>query len=153
MKHFAFSLDAVEKMRQKEVERCMHVMADKLRQIQIHKDALAQNAIALEKLHGYAANDEMQSVNIIHCKYTVSYRMTLKEQSRHIQKTLNQLYLELDKVKNDLAIAKQRKRAIEILRSKKEYEWKKGNYKKEHDFLDDISQKWYIRNSNKNSHE
>jgi flagellar export protein FliJ len=78
-------------------------------------------------------------------RYSVTYRFKLKEDIVKKVRLIDDLGAQAESIRKKLVHAKQRRRAIEIVKERQVAEWKKAYSAHEQKFIDDISQQGFIR--------
>jgi flagellar export protein FliJ len=106
-----------------------------------HEELLAQlKAFFIEE-----KQQRLRLLDLLKIRYSLAFRGQLQKDIVQKEKSIQVLIAELDKLRVRLAQARKECRVLEILKEKKFSRWKKEYKKEEQEFIDDVSQKGYVR--------
>jgi flagellar FliJ protein len=145
MKKFHFPLEALLRLRKRKEDAVKRELADKNRQIMQAQSELRETEQRLKELQAQQKLERGATTDILSLRQSVAYRHTLKSDLLTKGNALIALRQELDGIRRKLVQATKDKRALEIVREKRMAEWRAEYNAEEQEFIDDVSQKEYIR--------
>lgn len=148
MKKFVFPLQTLLEIRSRIEESVKNELAKKNKEIFHAQEDLAGIKNKLAFLNKEQKKQRSERADIVSMRHSVTYRHKLTGDMVKKGEEIAGLRQEAEIVKKRLIKAKKEKRAIELVREKRFNEWKKQLKAEEQEFIDDISQKEYIRKKN-----
>lgn len=142
MQRFTFTLQTILDLRIKEEEAVLLDLADKEMELQRGKDALMQLKKQLEE---YQQNqkDNRNHQDILSLRHSVSWRHTLKKELLMKAQELQEIAMDISRIRTKLLEATKKRKSLEILRDKQKEKWQKEFNRKEQIFLDELAQNQY----------
>ena len=145
MKRFEFPLEALLEKRKREEEAVKLELAEKNREITAAQNELQTIEGELKGLQKEEKRRREKVKDVLPLKMSVSYRNKLKLDMLKKGEDIHTLQTERGDIRKKLVKARQKKRALELLRENRYQEWLKENKRLEQVFLDDVSQQGFIR--------
>jgi flagellar protein FliJ len=145
MKRFSFRLQTLLDMKKRKEEEIKRALAEK--NGQIAKAQRKMEEIRLELVRFQAAEKKQRGLSPTaqYLRLSVTYRFKLQGDISGVYRKIIALTKESQEIILSLTEAKKESRALEILKEKKYLQWKLEGKREEQEFVDDISQKEYIR--------
>lgn len=120
-------------------------LADKHRAVGEKQRELTTLHTELKELQTSQRSTRAVADSVVELRYSVAYRFHLKKKMVTAGRAIDDLLAEASYIQKELVIATQKRRAIELVKEKKNNEWKKEQRLEEQQFIDDIAQQGYIR--------
>jgi flagellar FliJ protein len=153
MKRFEFPLEVVLEKRKRDEDAIKLELSLKNKEINEAKRKMVDLKNQLQEMQAGQKKERLGCLTIVALKYSVSFRNKIKLDMMATDDHIQELYAQLAVIKQRLIKAKQRKRAIELIKERRFEEWQKEYKRKEQVFIDDISQQRYNRARNKKKHQ
>ncbi len=148
MKRFTFSLEALLEKRKREEENVKLELAKKNKEIYEAQNELHDFKEQLSNLQNDQKQIRKKVTDVLSLKVSVSFRNKLKLDMLKKGENIQLLKKQQEDIRQKLVNAKQKKKAIELIRNKKYKEWSYANKIREQVFIDDVSQIGFIRKKN-----
>jgi flagellar FliJ protein len=146
MKKFTFRLEALLTVKKNKEEEVKRRLADKNREAEMSRQKISGMQ---EELKQFQSGEKQKRAggagDIASMRGSVAYRNRLKMDILKEGQRLDQIMVAAYKVNQELIIAAQERRAVEIIKEKRYDEWKKENAAAEQKFMDDLSQQAFSR--------
>jgi flagellar FliJ protein len=145
MKRFKFSLQVLLRLRKRKEEQVKRELAAKQRQLFKVQEALKQTGERLNNLQAEQKEERSRVADILALRQGVLYRHSLLAEMRQKTREIAALRLEAESIRQRLVKATQEKRSLEMVHDKRFDEWHSEYLAREQEFIDDVSQKVFIR--------
>jgi flagellar FliJ protein len=145
MKRFRFRLESILDIRNRAEEEIKKELAKKNGEIIAARRRHEGMCRALESFFAEEKEHRLRVLDLMALRLSVSYHQQLKSDAEEALRAVQQLGKEKDAIRQRLAQARKETRVLEILKEKRLSEWKKEYKAEEQKFVDDVSQKGYIR--------
>ena len=145
MKRFHFRLDVLLDIKKRAEEEIKKELAKKNGEILASRRERGELVRRLETFFIEEKQQRLRILDLLALKFSISYRSQLQKEIAHKDRCIEGLISELEQVRVRLAQATKERRVLEILKEKRLVRWKKEYKKEEQEFVDDVSQKSYIR--------
>ncbi len=146
MKKFTFSLEALLQQRLRDEDLVKRELADINSVINIQQQELISLESQLKELQkSQVESRKSGTTNNTVLRYSISYRNKLKLDMMKKGHQIQESVAKASHIQNRLIEAVQKRKAVEILKEKKQEEWLAEVKKNEQKFLDDLAQQGYIR--------
>lgn len=145
MKRFHFSLDTLFSLRKRAEDSVKHELATKNTEIVSAKTALQTTHDELKMLQESEKQNRQEHLNPQLLSQAVTFRKTLKNKIFTCVQKIDNLSEEAEAIRHRLVIARQKTRAVELVREKRFYAWKQEKNRAEQKFTDDIAEQGFIR--------
>ena len=109
------------------------------------KEELAALTSALTDLQASEKQKRSAATSVMELRYSVAYRFKLKHDIAEKCRRIDDLNAQAAEIRKMLVKAKQRRRAIEIVRERQYGTWQKAYRSQQQKFIDDVSQQGFIR--------
>lgn len=149
MKKFKFTLDALLDLRKRKEEQIKLELAKKNQQIFDARMQLFEMKNQLIEVQSFEKEDRSNKADIMKMHYSVTFRNKLKLDMLKAGQHIDKLESEFEGIRKKLIEASKKRKAIELIKEKRQNEWRKELIRVEQAFIDDISQQAYIRNQSK----
>jgi flagellar FliJ protein len=149
MKRFHFSLEALLDLRKRKEESIKLELAEKQRSIHEAGACMEELRLELTSMQQQQKSSRAHSSDIMAMRQTVSYRNSLKLSMLRTGQKIQTLRGEAEAIRQRLMRATQQRRMLEMMRERKEKQWRKEYLAQEQRFADDVSQQRYIRERRK----
>jgi flagellar protein FliJ len=153
MKRFQFRLDVLLDIRKRAEEEVKKELAKKNGEIHAARRDREEIAGRLEAFFVEEKQQRLRILDLLALKFSVSYRSRLQKEILGKDRSIDGLAAELGAVRVRLAQATKDRRVLEILKEKRLARWKKEYKKEEQEYIDDVSQKGYVRRLHAVSHD
>jgi flagellar FliJ protein len=145
MKRFRFRLEALLDIKKRAEEEVKKELAGKNNEIQTARRQRGELAARLESFYADEKQQRLRVLNLLALRFSISYRGQLQKEIVDKDRCLANLASELDQLRVKLTQARKECKVLEMLREKKLAHWKKERGKEEQEYIDDVSQKGYVR--------
>ena len=145
MKRFHFRLDVLLDIKKRAEEEIKKELAKKNGEILASRREREELVRRLETFFIEEKQQRLRILDLLALKFSISYRSHLQKDIAHKDRCIEGLVGELENVRVRLAQATKERRVLEILKEKRLARWKKEYKKEEQEYIDDVSQKGYIR--------
>lgn len=146
MNKFRFRLEVLLDLRKKKEEKIKLSLAEKNNQVMSASKQVTELHDALKALQEDEKTSRREHLDPLLLRYSISYRYILKKKLTDAIRRVDDLKADAFRIQQELIIATQKRKAVEIVKEKRLVEWKKKNHTIEQNFNDDISQQAFIRN-------
>jgi flagellar FliJ protein len=151
MKRFHFKLDVLLDLKRRAEEEVKKDLARKNGEIVSCRRERADLASRLTSLFAEEKQQRLTTLDLRALKFSIAYRSQLQKEIVRKEQCLSGLLAEREQLRLLLAHARKETRVLEILKEKKFSQWKKEYKMEEQEFVDDVSQKGYVRRLNATS--
>ena len=145
MKRFNFRLDVLLDIKKRAEEEIKRELARKNGEILLSRQEREELSRTLDAFFIEEKKQRLRILDLLALKFSISYRSQLQKEIVHKDRFIEGLVGELENVRVRLAQATKECRVLEILKGKRLARWKKEYKKEEQEFIDDVSQKGYVR--------
>lgn len=145
MNRFNFRLEALLEMRKNQEENIKLLLAQKNYQIIDAQKKINSIHDELQRLQKSECEQRKHSQNPVLFRFSISYRYKLKQDLVNAVREADDLKAEAFTIQRELVEVIKKRRAVEIVKEKRFQEWKKKYKIREQNFMDDISQRLFIR--------
>jgi flagellar FliJ protein len=146
MKKFTFRLEALLTVKKNKEEEVKRRLAEKNREAEMSRQEISR---IQEELRQFQSGEKSKrgggAADIASMRGSVAYRNQLKMSILKEGQRLDEIMVAAYKINQELIIAAQERRAVEIIKEKRYDEWKKENAAAEQKFMDDLSQQAFSR--------
>jgi flagellar protein FliJ len=147
MKRFGFRLQTLLEMKRRREEDLARRVAEKNNEIILTQKGLRECHNRLSQFQSDEKRRRTLGLSAFLLRLSIAHRHTLQRDIEDAGRRLAGLRLELQAAVHSLTEAKKETRTLEILRDKKQSEWKLEYAREEQAITDDVSQKGHIRKS------
>jgi flagellar protein FliJ len=145
MKRFHFKLDVLLDMKKRAEEEAKKDLARKNNEIMAVRRERDDLASQLVSFFAEEKKQRLKVLELVALKFSIAYRSQLQLEIVKKEQGITGLLAEREQLRLRLTQARKETRVLELLREKKFAAWKKEYNKEEQDFIDDVSQKGYVR--------
>jgi len=146
MKRFSFSLEPLLKIRCREEDAVKQRIGAQNRKIIDAQTKMGDLVDTLQDMQAHERTSREEAVaDIIALRASVSYRYALKNDILHQGKLIDTLRLQRNGLYDELAHARQKRRAIELIKERRYSQWRRNYLRNETNRLDDLAQQSFIR--------
>jgi flagellar FliJ protein len=145
MKRFKFSLEALLRLRLRAEETVKRELAAKNRQIIQAQGELKEIEHRHKELQKDQKAQRSQVADILSLRAAVAFRHKLLLDMQLKGQEIARSRRDLEAIRRKLVQATKERRAIEIVKENRFAEWREEYQAQEREFIDDVSQKAYIR--------
>ncbi len=145
MKRFRFRLQTLLEVKKRKEEELEIQLAEKNGKIIQTRKQLQEGCDRLSQFQAAEKCQRNASANALMLRLSVLYRHTLQRDIDEKNRRITGLKRDVQAVLQSLTEAKKETKTLNILKGKKLAQWKKDATRQEQEFIDDISQKGYIR--------
>jgi len=145
MKRFHFKLQALLEIKKRAEDEIKKKLGAKNREILASRQDRLDVQKKLESFFVEEKQQRLRVLDLLALRLSISYRSHLQNEINKKEQIINTLMKEQDQLRQKLAFARKQSRVLEILKEKKLLEWKKEYHLEEQEFVDDVSQKGFIR--------
>jgi len=145
MRRFHFKLGVVLDLKKRAEDEVKKDIARKNGEILVSRKERGELAGRLEAFFVQEKKQRQSVLDLLSLRLSIVYRGQIQKEIAQADKRIESLTAELGQLRVKLAQARKECRVLEILREKKLALWKKEYKKEEQVFIDDVSQKGYIR--------
>ncbi len=145
MKRFHFSLETLLTLRQRVEDAIKEELAHKNKEIALAQDALRCLHDELKQLQVSEKNARQKALSVGLLLQGVAYRHSLKAQMLFSARRIDDLSAESEQIRMRLVKARQKTRAVELLKEHRQGAWKKEQGRFAQRFMDEVAQQGFIR--------
>ncbi len=145
MKNFVFRLEALLDVKKRKEEEVKLLLAEVNRQAEQVRAEINRIQGMLKEFQVSEKLNRKAGESIASMRSSVAYRHSLKLDLLREGRKLDEILQETHKIHQELVVASQERRAVEIIKEKRYADWKRKNSILEQGFIDEISQQGYIR--------
>ena len=145
MKRFHFRLDALLDMKKRAEEDVKKELAKKNAEIASARKEREDIGARLSVFLVEEKEQRLRVLDLLALRFSISYRGHLQREMADRDRLLEKLAAEAERIRLRLVAARKETRVLELLREKRLARWKKEYRKEEREYLDDVSQKGYVR--------
>jgi flagellar export protein FliJ len=145
MRRFHFKLGVLLDLKKRAEDEVKKDIARKNGEILVSRKERGELAGRLEAFFVEEKKQRLSVLDLLSLRLSIVYRGQIQKEIAQADKRIESLTAELGQLRVRLALARKECRVLEILREKKLARWKKEYKKEEQVFIDDVSQKGYIR--------
>ena len=145
MKRFEFKLESLLTLRVRKEDEVKQLLGKKNQEIISTRKELAASKAAFDNLQNSEKKKRREATSVIELRYSVAYRFKLKQDILEKCRSLDELAVQASEIRKQLVLAKQQRRAIEVVRERQYEAWRKEYRAQEQRFIDGVSQQAFIR--------
>jgi flagellar FliJ protein len=145
MKRFNFRLESLLEIRKRAEEEIKKDLAKKNNEILLARRDQKDLVGRLESFFIDEKKQRMKVLDLLALRTSISYRRQIEKDIGQKFRRIEELSAEKDRIMELLIKARKESKVLELLKDKKLAEWKKEYKMEEQKFIDDVSQKAYIR--------
>jgi flagellar FliJ protein len=145
MRRFRFRLETLLQMRRRREEEIKLRLAAKNSQIIKAQEDLGQLHTEMERAQKADRESRTRALQAFALRQAVVYRHRLKADIAAKNGEIDNLRNEAEEIRRALVAAKQKTRAVELLREKRQAQWRKEYNASYQKFTDDLSQQQFLR--------
>jgi flagellar FliJ protein len=145
MKRFHFKLDVMLDLKKRAEEEVKKELARKNGEIISCRREREDIASRLKSLFIEEKKQRLLVLDLRALKFSIAFRAQLQREIVCKEQCIKGLLAEREQLRLRLTQARKETRVLEILKEKKFSQWKKEYKMEEQEFIDDVSQKGYVR--------
>ncbi len=145
MQRFVFNLETLLELRLREEDEAKQDLADKENEYRAAQVRQKEAKCNLEAFQEAEKEQRQGTQTALQLRNSVSWRFTLKQEFLSITQQCQEIQVDINKSRERLIVATQKRKSLEILKDKKYAAWLKEYNKREQLFLDELAQNNYIR--------
>jgi flagellar FliJ protein len=145
MRRFRFRLETLLQMRRRREEEIKLRLAAKNSHIIKAQEELGGLHAEMERAQKADRESRTKALQALALRQAVVYRHRLKADIAAKNGQIDGLRNEAEEIRRALVVAKQKTRAVELLREKRQAQWRKEYNANDQKFTDDISQQQFVR--------
>jgi flagellar FliJ protein len=145
MKRFHFRLGVMLDIKKRVEDGIKKELAAKNREILASRQLREELARRLDSFFIEEKKQRLRILDLQALRFSITYRSQLQKEIAGTEGRITGLVSDLEQLRVRLAQARKECRVLEILREKKFSAWKKEYKKEEQEYIDDVSQKGYVR--------
>jgi flagellar protein FliJ len=145
MRRFHFKLGVLLDLKKRAEDEIKKDIARKNGEIFVSRRERVKLAERLDSFFVDEKEKRLRVLDLLSLRLSVVYRGQIQREIAQMDRRIESLAAELGQLRVRLAQARKECRVLEILKEKKLARWKKEYKKEEQVFIDDVSQKGYIR--------
>jgi flagellar FliJ protein len=153
MRRFHFKLDVMLDIKKRAEDEVKKELAKKNGEIFATRQEREELAARLKSFFVDEKQQRLRVLDLLALRFSIVYRGQLQKEIAQKEHRITGLVSELEQLRVRLAQARKECRVLEILKEKKFARWKKEYKKEEQEYIDDVSQKGYIRHLQAVSHD